>query len=214
MGTNHWLENAKKSLLPLSESQEFRQALKEWKITGDFIDNEQPVEICELCAHPDVRYQYQISNARNSNTLSVGSSCVLRFTEINIYDADGKLLTEYYERKKYLDDIVKQNQKELILNPLRKLWRIDKQYRKYIEATVQWYKVKSGFAPKNIAILFARMRKFNIEYNPRIYPISLRSDSYRIQFYNLDKHLLELVKESLSTYQQRTYLMPQGKMRA
>jgi hypothetical protein len=55
-----WAQNSAANLLPLSiERSRLAIALKEWLYTGDMYDLEEPVETCELCEHPDIRYQFK-----------------------------------------------------------------------------------------------------------------------------------------------------------
>lgn len=206
MKSNHWLENSKKNLVPISISDDFKSALSEWKISGNFVDHENREEVCELCEHPELRYHYEIINKKNKNTLWVGSSCILRFSEIEIYDNSGKLIVDENSRKEHLTDIIKKNRVDEVLNPLRRLWRIDKDNRKDIEWIVDTYKRSGGFETYEICWLFRRMNKFHIKYKPGSYSISFRSKFSRDEFMELDNKSLELIKDSLTLSQKKKYL--------
>lgn len=86
-----WAERAAANLLPLSkEKSDLANALREWRYTGDFHDLEAPIENCQLCDHPDIRYQFEIRNLLTGNTLLIGSECINRFG-IAATDEEGRL---------------------------------------------------------------------------------------------------------------------------
>ena len=88
----NWASRAAENILPLSrEKMNLASALAEWLYTGDTYDLEKPIETCELCGHPDLRYQFRIENRHNGNELLVGSECINRFT-IRATDSFGRVL--------------------------------------------------------------------------------------------------------------------------
>lgn len=97
MVTSVWLQNAKENLLPLSDSNEFMAAKQEWIYVG-LTDNEDANFTCELCGHPEIRYEYTIKNKLNQNEMIVGSSCILKFidqlaeTQDNLYDIHDEIV--------------------------------------------------------------------------------------------------------------------------
>ena len=206
MKNNYRYENSKRNIIPLSISNEIKEALKEWKFSGEFIDHENATEICGLCEHPEIRYHYEIINIDNLNRLWVGSSCIIRFSEIGIYDATGNQLTNKKDRKKYLEEILKKDRSNKILNPINQLWEIDKELRESIKTAKYYYDISSGFDAQHLATLFEWMKFYNISYNPKIFPISFRYENNKIRFFELDKNQLELIEESLTEEQKRKYL--------
>jgi|SRR6185437_1860839 len=100
----NWARNAENNLLPLSREQHnFALALTEWHYTGNTHDLEEPVEACELCEHPDIRYQFEIVNRHTHQTLLVGSECIHKF-EIGAIDEAGALLDREPVRAGYKTD--------------------------------------------------------------------------------------------------------------
>lgn len=189
----------------MSKSQEFRIALAEWKFTGGVVDHEEPVEQCELCEHEELRYHYEIENIYNEQSLWVGSSCILRFQEINVFDDCGNLLTDEYERKKLLEKALREKLIDLMLQPLRELWRKDRQYSNFIERNVRYFKSKNAFLPKNIAILFAKLNSFGIQYKPGMFPVYLRTQESREQLHGIESDLFPLIVEALSPAQRSRF---------
>lgn len=187
MRVNPWLEKSKQNLIPLSISNEFYGALKEWFFTGDVEDHiGTPVE-CEMCEHPELRYHFEIKNRLKDNVLWVGSSCIERFEEIELFDKDGVRLITEESRKKELKRHLKKKLEELMLQPLRELWKAypkGSEYRAQIQKAVENYKEQSGFTPRDLLLLFSRLDKKNIAYENKRYKLSLRSD-YNKTFINV-----------------------------
>jgi hypothetical protein len=56
-----WKSRSEANLLPLSIEQRWlARALLEWLYNGEMYDLEYPCETCELCEHPDLRYQFKL----------------------------------------------------------------------------------------------------------------------------------------------------------
>lgn len=87
---NIWLERSMANLLPLSESEQFADAMVEWRTTGYVVEAEPDEDnfICQLCENESLRSHYGIRNDLNENTLLVGSRCILKFTGISVVDPD------------------------------------------------------------------------------------------------------------------------------
>ncbi|MCI5196037.1 MAG: hypothetical protein D3919_07365 [Candidatus Electrothrix sp. AW5] len=199
--TNPWLERSTKNLLALSHATDFITAQREWQFEGDVIDHEFPTETCELCEHKELRYHYKIYNSETENQLWVGSSCILRFQEIYIYDVEGNSITETSERKKELERVFRKKIENKMLNPLRNLWKDKESYRKEIVSSVDHFKKNRAFLPKQLSLLFSWLNEEQIEYQAEIFPIYLRSNESKEQLYSMQKSKLNLIKNSLSESQ-------------
>jgi len=76
-----WASRSAENILPYSnEKRDLALALKEWLYTDDMLDLEAPIEDCQLCDHPDIRYQFSIQNKFNGHELLVGSECINSFS--------------------------------------------------------------------------------------------------------------------------------------
>ena len=72
-----WVQRVRQNLLPLSlEKQDLTLALKEWYYAGTAYDLEAATEDCELCDHPNIRFQFEIYNQFTEQVLMVGSECI------------------------------------------------------------------------------------------------------------------------------------------
>jgi hypothetical protein len=88
----NWISRSADNIFPYSENKKnISSALTEWMYTGEMHDLEKPTGTCELCNHPDIRYQFNIKNTHNHNELIVGSECINKF-EIKSFDDKGSLL--------------------------------------------------------------------------------------------------------------------------
>lgn len=121
MVEKNWLNSAKTNLFSASqEKKNFLVAKNEWYYDG-LHDNENAEFDCQLCGHPEIRYEYTIINKLNGNKLIVGSSCINKFidhvTEENEYllDKNGKVIT-----KKRLEDDKEKYWKKILFTALDK----------------------------------------------------------------------------------------------
>lgn len=67
MGT--WAERATNNMLHLSRAKTLGEAMREWSTTGGYEDSHSVDEVCELCEHEGLRYQYEIENSITGHTL-------------------------------------------------------------------------------------------------------------------------------------------------
>jgi len=198
---NHWLETSKRNLIPLSQASSFREALSEWSFTGIVIDYDHEEIECELCEHPDLAHHFEIQNATNSNRLLVGSSCILKFSEINIRDDTGRSITDHDERQHHLEDALKKKLVETMLEPLRTLWLKDKAYRQEIERSAKRLKAGNGVAPGDLLLLFQRMEWHKIPYSAKRYKLTLRSQFDQWDMSKIPTKELIKIKLALSSAQ-------------
>ncbi len=202
---NHWLETSKRNLLPLSQSELFSEALREWLFTGLVLDYDGEEIECELCEHPDLTHHFEIQNTLNENRLLVGSSCILKFSEINIRDSLGREIIDLEERRIYLEDALQNKLAEIMLEPLRKLWLKDKENRLKIQLRAKALKRGEGISPQELLFLFLRMDEFQIPYTPSRYKVSLRSYQEQDELSSMSNATLMNLKPALSSSQLKKY---------
>jgi hypothetical protein len=86
---NRWLQKSKENLLPLSESETFTEAMEEWQTSGQIVEaDEGETFVCELCEKEELSTHFGIVNVCNSNSMYVGSKCILKFSGIVVIDPD------------------------------------------------------------------------------------------------------------------------------
>lgn len=200
---NHWLQKSIANLLPLSVAQDFNQALGEWFFTGEVIDYFEEDILCELCEHPDLAHHYEIKNKLTEKLLLVGSSCILRFQEIEIYDLYGVPITKEDSRKAALELALTKARKDAALEDLRGLWVKDLANRKRIQQLGQAFKRGDSFSPDDAAFLYKRMVELGISYLPTRYKINLRGYYEQAQLAKLPDEEFKLLYPSLSASQRK-----------
>lgn len=172
---HYWLENSKRNIFSRSHNtNDFTAACLEWKVTDCVIDNyeglnidEDPPEVsCDLCEHEQIRWQFEIINENNNNTMMVGSSCIERF---NIrYIKNGRLLSSE-ERKstlaRQIQDIIATKKFEQGLNALRLLYKANERDREKITDFGTYFKWKKKLKPW-MAVFYISMdgrMRFNVQ---------------------------------------------------
>lgn len=79
---SNWAEKAAANMLHLSKANTLAEAMREWSTTGAYEDTHGIQEVCELCEHEGLRYQYEVENSKTGHTLWVGSTCITRFVPL------------------------------------------------------------------------------------------------------------------------------------
>ena len=77
-----WAERATANLIHLSRANNLASAMREWSTTGGYDDTHNVEEVCELCEHEGLRYQYEIENLYTGHSLWVGSTCITKFVPL------------------------------------------------------------------------------------------------------------------------------------
>ncbi len=158
-----WIENAKRNILPLSKSRSLKEALTEWIYTGNVFDLEQATEVCQLCDHPNIRYQFEIYNEGTSNELLVGSECIKRFGLKAISDTG--ILLNREESKKLVDkdrrEIEKQAKLKRVINSL--LLLSEKETSVDFETFIGYLNEHGAFTPNQLKLLMWKLDENQIE---------------------------------------------------
>ena len=201
-----WRENSIENLLPLSENRvNFMQALREWVYTGDMFDAEIASEVCELCNHPEIRYQFRISNRYNSNELLVGSECINKF-EIAALDENGDVLDYKASRKKVQHDrriLVTEAKKRRLFNTLIKLKKNDDTFD--IESFITYVQDRGAFTPKQLSLLLWRLETYKIEYCITDFKLTIRRNREKEQLLRMADWKVKKIWQAMSTNQRNWY---------
>ncbi|MGD9706667.1 MAG: hypothetical protein AB7V07_03215 [Candidatus Delongbacteria bacterium] len=203
---NHWIKKASENLLKYSvNNSDFFSAKEEWNITGRVVDNEiaEDDNICELCEHENLRWQFEIVNSIHKKILYVGSSCIRQF-DIGYRKGNSNNL-KGDERNKELNSMVRniieeKNYQEL-LKILRNLWLEDKKNRREIERIAKDWKYEKIFKPLEAAFILRRLKELKIDLNPKLLKISLRSYDDKDQIRRMIHSGNNIIFECLTTNQ-------------
>lgn len=154
-----WASRAAANLLPLSrERQDLKPALAEWRYLGDFHDLETPSEVCQLCDHPDIRYQFEIQNLHTGEDLLIGSECITRFG-IAATDDEGRLLDAAGTKRKVARDrrrLVDDAKKRGVVTALIALGQADAEFE--ILSFINYLQDRGAFTPRQLATLMCDLR--------------------------------------------------------
>lgn len=203
-----WIESAKKNLLPLSESSNFKIALTEWNYTGNIEDVELATEVCDLCNHPNIRYKFEITNKYSNNNLYVGSECICKFGILGISE-DGTEITQCEtvrqvnsHKRKFIEDKKIQH----VLNSLILLSTKDFEFADKAQNFYDYYQERSAFTPKQLNLLIYKLNKNDIKYNKKCFKMIIKRDREKQQLLDMKDYQVRNVWDCMSTSQKNFYL--------
>lgn len=171
-----WTRRVSLNLLPLSaEKSILTKAIAEWEYRGAMYDIGYADEVCRLCNHLDIRYQFEIVNKFNQNELLVGSECIKKFDGIAVLDASGNALPIEEARRKINKDrrkLITDARTRSLLNSLVELSKKEQHFD--ISSFEADYKRRGYFTPKQLATLVWRFEKNKVPFNKAYFNISIR----------------------------------------
>ncbi|MTI52163.1 MAG: hypothetical protein FH757_11090 [Alcanivorax sp.] len=197
-----WVARSVENILPLSEeASELATALREWAYTGDMYDLETPEETCELCEHPDIRYQFKIVNRHNGNELLVGSECINKFG-IAATDELGNILDWEDSRRRVNRDrrfLVNEARKRRMINTLVCLSSAEQGFD--IDSFISYVTDRDAFTPNQLALLFWRLDHNQIDYVPSDFKIVIRRNREKAQLRQMADWKIKRLWRALSSSQ-------------
>ncbi len=154
----NWLSRVKDSIFPLSkEKRVIRIALKEWSYNGETYDLEEPTEDCQLCYHPNIRYQFAIVNRYTNESLLIGSECITEF-DIRAVDERGNLLNHEQTGKKVKTDrnkLITESQRKRVIASIVALASQDREFK--IDSFIDYYQERKAFTPNQLSLIVWRL---------------------------------------------------------
>lgn len=199
-----WAQRRAENLLPLSiEKETLTIALREWLYIGDMYDIGSPDETCELCEHPDIRYQFKIINRHNGNEMLVGSECINKFG-ISATDELGNILSRYESRRTVNRDrrhLVNEARKRRLINTLVSLSVHEETFD--INSFISYVVDRDAFTPSQLALLFWRLDHHQIEYSPPDFKLVIRRNREKAQLRKMGDWQLEKLWRAMSPSQRR-----------
>jgi len=201
-----WLQNSINNIFPLSKNgKDFQIALKEWLYTGEYWDNETACEICELCEHPDLRYQFKIINMHNANELLVGSECINKF-EIVATDEYGNILSIAGSRKKITKDkynLITLSKKKNLTNDLIKLARVENTFD--INSFIDYVHDRGAFTPSQLITVLWRFDKNNISIQKSNFKMVIKRNREKEQLLTMKDWQIKKLWEVMTPSQKEWY---------
>lgn len=202
-----WAKHAAKAILPLSEEkQNLALAFREWRYTGCVNDLEIANETCQLCGHPEIRYQFEIRNSHNNNSLLIGSECVKRF-DISAVDEKGNVLGRAETHTKIARDrhnLIHDAREQRMMLSLINLVRVERKFN--IENFITYYKEERGaFTPKQLLLLLGRLSEHRVKHNKRDFKMIIRRDREKEQLACMDDGGIDLLWGCMTSGQQKWF---------
>lgn len=181
---SNWAENAAINMIRLSRADNLKEAMREWGTTGGYDDSHSIEEVCELCEHEGLRYQFEIENRMTNAILWVGSTCVTRF--VPLYENGIEILGESEKaqiltrRQKEFVNTTRQARAELIISQLAVKEPSVFKGGKWIS---EW---ELGYSAKQLMMLSAACRKHSILFNAYDFRINTRKQRVVNQIFELE----------------------------
>lgn len=203
MGHSPKLMSEERAKAPIKDTND--NSTGQWVHTGGFRDYGAPKAVCELCGHTRLRYHFLIANRETGEALWVGSKCIEQF-EVAVRNAQGQLVDDATGKGKALREVMQQALTERILEPIDTLFE---QADRELQSKLRWitgkFTRRGGFSPKDLITLFRLLDAHDINYEPGIYPVTLRSKKDKVELVNLSHSELPMIWNCLNAAQQEKY---------
>ena len=191
-------QRVRDSILPRSLADTLPEAFIEWQYCGGYHDNESADEVCELCGHEDLRYQFEIENRWTKKRLWVGSQCILQFN-VAVYE-DARLLSSI-EAKKKLESLVQLMRLQSCLRALEAL--ADAEGDEILVNALAYYAKNKKLTPKQAFVVFWRLGKHRIDHTPSFFRVSLKRKRHRADLREMSTGRVHLFWRALTSTQRR-----------
>ena len=197
-------DRVRDNILPLSVAKSLPEAFKEWRFTETTHDHEQPTETCELCEQEQLRYQFEIANEYNQNTMLVGSTCILRF-QVAVYD-EGRKLSEAEARAK-LNKLTEKMRQESCIEQLQRVSNAEAKAGnasgEILANALAYYRKHGKLTPKYAFVVLWRLQKQKIDHNPSFFKVSLLDGSHREDIRSMPTSRVHLIWPALTSQQRK-----------
>jgi len=194
-------QRVRNNILPLSVAGTLPKAVEEWSFTERTIDHEEPIEICQLCEHEELRYQFEIRNALTNKTMWVGSKCILKFN-LSIFEQGRRLSPS--DAKKKLDRLVQQMRLQFCINALERL--AESEENEILSNALEYYKKNKFLTPKFAFVVLWRLQENEIDHNPSFFKINLKKDKDKNDLRAMERSRVHVIWPALSTSQRKLSL--------
>lgn len=170
-----WAEKATSNMLHLSRAKTLGEAMREWSTTGGYEDSHSIDEVCELCEHEGLRYQYEIENSITGHSLWVGSTCITKF--VPLYENGQEVIGEEAKARLLRNrqaDYEASSRENRAMELLRKLAIAEP--TKFAQAgwRMKW---KIGYSARQMVMLSVSCKNHELPFNSADFRINTRKQS-------------------------------------
>ncbi len=202
-----WLDKAKEKIFECSvEKNNLTKALDEWEYRGNTYDTEGNFEVCQLCGHSDLRYQFEIINRLNQDGLLVGSECIKKFSHISVFDEQGQKLDVEGAKKKIDKDkrgLIQDAEIRSVLSSLIQLsWKKDEKFE--FEKSIERFNERNAFSPNELALILWRLEENKVPFVKKHFKVSFRRQREREQLVAMPDWKLKKMLDCFSPAQMKT----------
>ncbi len=195
-----WIVRGQDNLLAASRAKDIVRAKREWRITYAFEDLGAAVGTCDLCGHPDIRYEFEIVNSTTDRHLWVGSECIKKF--VPVFD-DGVEVTDETRKAQIVDriaaDAMAKGRKERAFKLLTTLARRDHRFR-----DSSWRDNWSlGYSVKQLQMIAVVARQASTPFNAADFRINTRRGRVLEQLYGLQDWQYRQLRSALTASRRR-----------
>ena len=192
----YYSQRIRESILPLSVGDTLPAAFEEWSVTDQVIDNDAPIETCELCGQEALRYQFEIKNVFTSNTLWVGSQCILKFG-LSVFENGRELSPE--EAKRKIHRVMEQMRQDACLRALQALAATEK--NEILANALRYFTTHKYLSPKHASVVLWQLKKHGIDHNPSFFKVDLKHAHFREQFKGMETWRIRVLWPALTSSQ-------------
>lgn len=201
-----WPANVAKNIFPLSrEKEDLIKALAEWIYTDRCYDLESAEEICQLCDHENIRYQFEIQNKQTGEILLIGSECIKRF-DIKAIDSGGRVLSQDETNRKVnkaRGKLIADAKKKKLINTLLLLASVENTVN--INSFIDDYNIRGAFTPRQLLYLLDLLSRYKIPADRSCFKMALKKGYWRNQLHEMSPHDLIRLWPCLSAAQRKYF---------
>ncbi len=206
-----YLRRVAANLFPVSvERRDLKRALAEWEYHGNTYDLEAPDETCQLCDHPDIRFQFEIVNRHNSNPLLIGSECIKRF-EIGVIEEGQRLGKEAAARRVDADRsrLITEAKTRRVITALVALSSKDEDFE--IVSFIEYYRAHGAFTPNQLSTLLWRLGRHQVAYRRTDFKMKIRRGREQSQLLEMPEWKVRQIWPCMCASQKKWYLAHCGR---
>lgn len=188
---------------PRETDQSVGELIDLWRLSRStsLVCAEGPIASCELCEHPEIRYQFKITNRHNGNELLVGSECINKFG-IAATDDLGRVLSADASRRKVNRDrrfLITEARSRRQIATLIALAREEVEFQ--IDSSISYVQDRGAFTPNQLAFLFWRLHERGVVFKLRDFKVIMRRDREKAQLHQMPHFKLKHLWPALSSSQ-------------
>jgi hypothetical protein len=201
----NWPKRVANNILPLSNEQSnIAKAFTEWSYNGKTRDLGEPIADCQLCDHPNIRYQFTIENSDTENKLEVGSACITKFDIRAVNSLGGGRLSSEATKRIVSRDLSK------MVNDAKKsgvIWALSELAlavtTRELDSFNEQLQKRGAFTPLQLVFLIELLITHKIPYQPSDFKMIIRRNVEKMELKQMNHRTVMPVWDCMSSTQRR-----------